>query len=107
MIQQYEVFEKLEAIESGSMASWEFYDWLSEASPNMHMGSSIEAMNLVIRIKNLFADFDARFIGEKQLKKSLIELIQREPVYVVQPFGYVKFHWHPAVFQAEAHQAAS
>jgi hypothetical protein len=85
MIQKLEIQEKLEAVASGKLPLWRFYDWFEEASWNMHKDSAQDAMDLAGTIKLLFADYDLRSLNQDELFDKLISLIHSVVIFDYSP----------------------
>lgn len=74
MINVEEIREQLASVSSGELPLWDFYNWLEEASLNMHQDSSAEAIELAGKAGVLFAEFDRGNISQAQLATKLCRL---------------------------------
>ncbi len=83
MIQESDVRDKLAAVASHDLSLEDFVDWLESASWNMHADSSPEAIDLVSSIHLWLSEYDHRDVGEPELRRRLLSLVDPEAEYVV------------------------
>lgn len=109
MIKLAQIQEKLSASLHSKAAMWDFADWLARASWNMHKDSEQEAIDLVLSLNHLFADYDNELIDEDALLRKL-HVIAAPSVVVVKsfsfggqsaatvlaPISYLRVIWSPA-----------